>query len=243
MPDLQRRVDHILTRQVFGIAITELTALLARRSLYCSKWASREHSVCRRFADDSGHIWFESRPHTWVGGNKTDDAAVPAKGGRCRFCGANRHALDRAEGRETHAYALINTNQPQDIIRQAFGEDMQFDVIIGNPPYQLEDGGYGTSARPIYQLFVDAAKKLDPRFLSMITPSRWFAGGKGLDSFRDEMLKDHRMASLVDYPKIYDAFPGVKIRGGVSYFVWSRDHDGPCWIQTMWDGEPVGLPP
>ncbi|MDR0625936.1 MAG: Eco57I restriction-modification methylase domain-containing protein [Bifidobacteriaceae bacterium] len=229
MPDLRLRVDHILTKQVFGIAITELTALLARRSVYCSKWASGEHSICRQFVDDAGNIWFEPRQHSWTGG-------------KCSYCGASQKALDRAEGSETHAYALIHTDNPADLIAEAFGEDMQFDVIIGNPPYQLDDGGHGASARPIYQLFVRAAKALDPRFLSMITPSRWFAGGKGLDDFRDEMLKDHRVAALVDYPKLYDAFPGVKIRGGVSYFLWERDHDGPCRVQTMLDGEPVGTP-
>ncbi|MDR2565904.1 MAG: Eco57I restriction-modification methylase domain-containing protein [Bifidobacteriaceae bacterium] len=249
MPDLQRRVNHVLTKQVFGIAITELTALLARRSVYCSKWASQGHSICRRFNDDSGNIWFEPRQHTWVGGHET---IVTADGegntievtvdGKCSFCGASQKVLDRPTGLESHAYALIHTDSPTDLVAKAFGDNMQFDVIIGNPPYQLEDGGYGTSARPIYQLFVRAAKALEPRFLSMITPSRWFAGGKGLDDFRDEMLKDHRMAALVDYPKLFDAFPGVKIRGGVSHFLWSRDHDGPCRVQTMWDSEPVGSP-
>jgi site-specific DNA-methyltransferase (adenine-specific) len=119
---------------------------------------------------------------------------------------------------------------------------MQFDVIIGNPPYQLADGGYGTSAAPIYQLFVEKAMELDPRYVVMVTPSRWFAGGKGLGQYRDRMLNDHRLRSLVDYPKLYDGFPGVKIRGGISYFLWDRDHDGPCTVQTMWDGKPVGEP-
>jgi len=249
MPDLQRRVDHILTQQVYGIAITELTALLARRSVYCSKWAAGPHSICHQFTDNAGHIWFEQRQHTWVGGTQTVETAdengnpvTVAVDGRCSCCGASRRALDRAEGMETHAYALIHTDDPHSVIREAFGEDMQFDVIIGNPPYQLDDGGFGTSARPIYQLFVQAAKKLEPRFLAMITPSRWFAGGKGLDEFRDEMLKDHRLANLVDYPKLYDAFPGVKIRGGVSYFLWSREHDGPCKVLAMEDGHPSGEP-
>lgn len=119
---------------------------------------------------------------------------------------------------------------------------MQFDVIIGNPPYQLDDGGYGTSAAPIYQLFVQRAIELDPRYVVMVTPSRWFAGGKGLGQFRERMLGDRRLRRLVDYPKLYDGFPGVKIRGGISYFVWDREHDGPCIVQTMWDGKPVGEP-
>jgi Eco57I restriction-modification methylase len=117
---------------------------------------------------------------------------------------------------------------------------MQFDVIIGNPPYQLDDAGYGTSAAPIYHLFVERAFELDPRFAVFVTPSRWMAGGKGLDKYRERMLSDKRMRNIVDYPKLYEGFPGVKIRGGISYFLWDRDHGGPCEIQTIWDGEPTG---
>ena len=117
---------------------------------------------------------------------------------------------------------------------------MQFDVIIGNPPYQLSDGGHGASAAPIYQLFVENALDLEPRYAIFVTPSRWMAGGKGLDTFRARMLADKRMRSIVDYPKLYEGFPGVKIRGGISYFMWDRDHNGPCTVQTMWDGQPTG---
>lgn len=117
---------------------------------------------------------------------------------------------------------------------------MQFDVIIGNPPYQLNDGGYGTSAAPIYQLFVEKAFELDPHYAVFVTPSRWMAGGKGLDGYRAKMLADKRLRSIVDYPKLYDGFPGVKIRGGISYFLWDRQHNGPCTVQTIWDGQPMG---
>ncbi|MGB3329798.1 MAG: Eco57I restriction-modification methylase domain-containing protein [Thermomicrobiales bacterium] len=232
IPDLRERVDHILTKQVFGIAITELTALMTRRSVYCSKYANGVHSIARSFTTEDGNVWFERTEHTWN------------RDGKCTFCGASKSELDRGDARETHAYAFIHTNDINTHITDMFGANapMHFDVIIGNPPYQLSDGGFGTSAAPIYQLFVEQAKRLDPHFLVMVTPSRWFAGGKGLNEFREEMLADHRIHAIVDYPKLYEVFSGTKIRGGVSYFLWDREYDGPCTIQTMWDGQPVGEP-
>ncbi|MBA4782045.1 MAG: Eco57I restriction-modification methylase domain-containing protein [Rhizobiales bacterium] len=227
IPDLDARVDHILTKQVFGIGITRLTSLLARRSLYCSKHANGAHSIARSFTSDSGNIWFERQDHSW-------------ENGKCRYCGASQTTLDRGEELESHAYAFIHTGDIKARIAELFGGDMQFDVVIGNPPYQLDDGGFGTSAAPIYQIFVEKAIELDPRFLVMVTPSRWMAGGKGLDKYRERMLSDKRMKRIVDYPKLYEAFPGVKIRGGISYFLWSREHNGACEVQTIWDGEPTG---
>jgi len=138
-PDLQKRVDHILTKQVFGIGITYLTSLLARRSLYCSKSANGKHSVAKSFRTEKGNIWFERMDHSWVDG-------------KCSFCGASQKALDRGEELETHAYAFIHTDNIKARVTELFGGKMQFDVVIGNPPYQLEDGGYGKSAAPIYQL-------------------------------------------------------------------------------------------
>jgi len=248
IPDLYERIDHILTKQVFGIGITELTALLARRSLYCSKYANGPHSIAQTFSTESGNVWFERTEHTWTGGKREyrtnargEDVSVYTNR-RCRFCGASEDDYGRGEGLETHAYAFIHTDDIKARLGEMFGATMQFDVIIGNPPYQLSDGGYGTSAAPIYQHFVEKALELDPRFAVFVTPSRWFAGGKGLDDYRKKMLSDHRMHDIVDYPKLYEAFPGVKIRGGISYFLWDRDYDGPCTIQTMWDGQPVGEP-
>jgi hypothetical protein len=212
---------------VFGIGISQLTSLLARRSVYCSKHARGEHSIAKSFDSDAGNIWFMRTEHTW-------------DNGKCAFCSASKKTLDRGEELETHAYAFIHTNDIKTRIAELFGDSMQFDVIIGNPPYQLNDGGYGTSAAPIYQLFVEKALELDPRFAVFVTPSRWMAGGKGLDKYRERMLSDRRMRRIVDYPKLYEGFPGVKIRGGISYFLWHREHNGPCEVQTIWDGQLTG---
>jgi site-specific DNA-methyltransferase (adenine-specific) len=226
-PDLEKRIDHILTKQVFGIGITYLTSLLARRSVYCSKHARGSHSIAKSFASDAGNIWFERTEHTWVDG-------------KCDYCGVSEKTFDRGEGLETHAYAFIHNDDIKTRVAEFFGDDMQFDVVIGNPPYQLNTEGYGNQARPIYQQFVAQAKRLDPGYLVMVTPSRWFAGGMGLTEFRESMLSDKRMRTIVDYPKLYEGFPGVKIRGGISYFLWDRYHDGPCEVQTIWDGQPTG---
>ena len=227
IPDLNKRVEHILTQQVFGIGTTYLTSLLARRSVYCSKHAHGEHSIAKGFTSDGGNIWFKRLDHTWTGT-------------KCAYCGTSRAILDRGDGLESHAYAFIHAGDIKNRLAEMFGGDMQFDVIIGNPPYQLNDGGYGISAAPIYQLFVEKAFDLEPRYAVFVTPSRWMAGGKGLDKYRERMLTDRRMRSIVDYPKLYEGFPGVKIRGGISYFLWDREHNGPCDVQTIWDGQPTG---
>ncbi len=226
IPDLQTRVNHILTQQVFGIGITQLTSLLARRSVYCSKHAQGEHSIAKGFASDAGHIWFERTEHSW-------------SKGKCTYCGASQEALDRGEDLETHAYAFIHTDHIKARVAELFGAPMQFDVIIGNPPYQLNDGGYGTSAAPIYQMFVEQAKALEPRYLSMIIPARWFAGGKGLDEFRENMLADTRVRSIDDFLSASDVFPGVGLKGGVCYFLWNRDHPGLCDVSTHFKDWPV----
>ena len=226
MPDLQERVNHILTQQVFGIGITALTSLLARRSVYCSKHANGAHSVVKGFDNDAGHIWFERTEHTWAQG-------------KCSFCGASQAAIDRGAALETHAYAFIHTDNIKARVAELFGDDMQFDVIIGNPPYQLDDGGFGKSAAPIYQKFVAQAKTLEPRYLAMVIPARWFAGGKGLDEFREAMLKDDRLRSMDDYLSAADVFPGVGLKGGVCYFLWNRDQPGQCDVRTHFKDWPV----
>ncbi|MEI2820047.1 MAG: Eco57I restriction-modification methylase domain-containing protein [Marmoricola sp.] len=236
IPDLEQRVDHILTKQVFGIGITDLTAKLARRSLYCSKWANGPHSIAKSFETEAGNVWFERTEHIWVGGTErvlTADAdghqIKKFTNGKCMYCGAGQKALDRGDALESHAYAFIHTDDITALIADLFGEDMQFDVIIGNPPYQLSDGGgSGTSASPIYQKFVEQAKKLEPRLLTMVIPSRWFTGGKGLDDFRQEMLSDDRIRSLHDWPIAADVFPSNAPKGE---FACSSGTETPVAIQ------------
>jgi site-specific DNA-methyltransferase (adenine-specific) len=226
IPDLQTRVDHILRTQVFGIGITRLTAMLARRSLYCSKHANGEHSIARGFDNEDGHVWFERTEHTW-------------SSGKCVHCGASQSTLDRGADRETHAYAFIHTNNIKARIAELFGGDMQFDVIIGNPPYQLASDG-GTRDVPIYQHFVEQAKALEPRYLSMVIPSRWMASGLGLKEFRSSMLNDRSLRVLVDYINAAEVFSSVGINGGTCYFLWDRSYDGDCAVTSIRNGEASG---
>jgi site-specific DNA-methyltransferase (adenine-specific) len=233
IPDVDARREHILRKMLYGVAITELTALMSRRSLYCASDATREKNPAAPencfsaviMPTPEGNVAFPATEHDY-------DAR-----GKCRVCGANRGDLDgeHREGRENHAYPFIHRT-----IEEIFGDDMRFDVIIGNPPYQLKDGGFGASASPIYQLFVEKAKALEPKYLSMIIPARWYAGGKGLDEFRADMLKSRNIKNLVDIPTLYDAFPGVKIRGGVCYFLMDEDHDGPAEIYKVLNGNKDG---
>jgi len=227
IPDLQERVDHILTKQVYGIAITRLTSLLARRSLYCSKYANGEHSVATKFENEGGNIWFERNEHTWVGQ-------------KCSFCGAPKSVLDRGGDMETHAYAFIHTDNIKARIAELFGDDMQFDVIIGNPPYQMKGGAGGTSDSSIYHLFVEQAIKLEPRFINMVIPSRWMAGGRGMDEFRAEMLSCGMLSEIVDFPVSKDVFPTVEVKGGICYFLWDSEHSGQTKVTVARGDESVG---
>jgi site-specific DNA-methyltransferase (adenine-specific) len=220
IPDQQQRINHIFTRQIYGIAITELTALLARRTTYCTKKADGEYSVCTEFNSEEGNIKYDRLYHNW-------------KDGRCTYCGASEEVYSRGDDLETYAYQFIHTDEPQNIF------NMKFDVIVGNPPYQLSDSGHGRSASPIYHKFVEQAKKMNPRYLTMIIPARWYAGGKGLDEFRSEMLNDNRIRKLVDFENSNEVFPGVDIAGGICYFLWDRDRRGLCEITNQRDGKRV----
>lgn len=212
IPDVQERANHIFTKQLYGIAITEITSLLSRRSLYCSKKANSQYSICTEFNDEQGNIIYQRIKHTW-------------KDGKCIYCSASQNEYDRGDEFETYAYQLIHINNPEKIF------NMRFDVIIGNPPYQLEDGGGRESAAiPLYHLFVQQSKKLNPRYLTMIIPARWYSAGRGLDNFRNEMLHDNHICEIHDFPETKDCFPGLNIRGGVCYFLWNREYYGKCKV-------------
>ncbi len=225
IPNLQKRLNHIYTKQLFGIAITDLTALISRRTLYGTKTANGKYSFCTKFKNKSGNIRFAKIEHFW-------------QNGRCKYCGASESEYKRSNDLETHAYEFIHKT-PEEIINLFKQKNMKFDVIIGNPPYQLKTAGHGAQAIPVYDKFVKQAKKLNPRYLVMIIPSRWFTGGMGLNDFRKDMLNDERIRELHDFFDAKDVFPGVEIKGGVCYFLWDRDNPGKCRIVSYKDGEKI----
>jgi site-specific DNA-methyltransferase (adenine-specific) len=217
-PDEVARLEHILTNMVFAIAITQITGLMSRRTLYCSKDASSEYSVVR-FESKSGNVWQQRADHTF-------------DKGRCTECGGSQVQLENA-GRDNYAYGFIHSSGRANIEKEM---SMRFDVIVGNPPYQMDADAEGKNVNPLYNTFVEQAIALNPRYLSMIIPSRWMQGGKGLDQFRSTMLGDNRIRYLTDLSQMKSLFPGVDFEGGVCYFLWDRDNPGLCQ-STYFQGE------
>ena len=209
IPDLQERIDHIMHYQLYGMAITQLTSLMSRRSLYCSKDASGKYSLSH-FDNADGNIRYNDIQHSW-------------QNGKCRYCGASQEVYDRGDGLESHAYEFIHTDNPNELYN-----NMTFDVIIGNPPYQLSDGGGASddTAMPIYNRFIEQAIKLNPHYLSMIIPSKWMVGGRGLSKFREKMRNDTRISKIVDFEDSSKCFTGLHIDGGISYFLWDSNYNG-----------------
>jgi site-specific DNA-methyltransferase (adenine-specific) len=221
-PDPQARAEHILREMLYGVAITQVHGDMTRRSVYVSRDGTGDCAAVK-FDTPDGNLPFIAGEHDYPI-NRASRAS-----GSCKVCGAPVR-LERGDTRENYAYAFIHGAYPTEEMK-----DMQFDVIVGNPPYQIGADGT-TRTMPIYQHFVDGAIRLAPKYIAMIVPSRWFTGGLGLDEFRDQMIADRRIRKVVDNPKVFDCFPGVKIRGGVNYFLWDRDYDGDCEFSTRIDG-------
>lgn len=259
IPDTEQRRKHILQNMIYSIGQTRFTANVARRTVYYCSQANRK---CDGIKADDGHYvngyaigngsWFDDEEgniktpninHTFVDdkgetmpSSCSDDKEK--KKYRCKYCGINgASAYNDANQRETYAYEFIHFNGDEllkHLQDRFFGGNrkMKFDIIIGNPPYQLSDGGAQASARPIYQLFVQQAISLKPKYISMIMPSKWMIGGKGLDSFRAEFISDKRIKVLHDFMNPKACFPNNEIQGGVCFFLWDEKYSGECSITT-----------
>ena len=223
IPDEAERLQHILGEMVFAFAITDMTAMMTRRSLYCSKDASSELSASQ-LPTKEGNVWHERIEHSY-------DAKD-----RCAECGGYKQGLEQ-DGRDNYAYGFIHAEGRQQITKET---NMKFDVVAGNPPYQMDADSEGKNVIALYDAFVNQARDLNPQYIAMIIPSRWMAGGRGLDEFRTTMLADKRIRRIVDYPNAGELFPGVEIKAGVLYFLWDRDNPGTCMTSTHRNGEIVG---
>ena len=243
IPDMEKRRKHILQDMIYSIALTRFTANVARRTVYYCMEANRKCDGLKDPVDGHFVNGFAIGNGTWFdtaeGNILTPNAEhIIGRNGKCEFCRIAKDSqyLDRNQ-RENYAYEFIHTKD-EDLLmhlqdRFFKGErNMKFDIIIGNPPYQLADGGAGASSMPIYNLFVEKSIYLKPKFISMIIPSRWMTGGKGLDDFRANMLSMRNFRVLHDFANPKQCFPANDIKGGVCYFVWDRDYDGKCKITT-----------
>lgn len=223
IPNEQQRLEHILRNMVFGVAITELTSLMSRRSLYCSKWADSEKSVVK-FSNKQGNLVYQRVEHEFFRG-------------RCSECLAGEAQHGSGPETENYAYALLH-QEGRRFIDKEIG--LKFDIVVGNPPYQMKGGGGGVNDSAIYHLFVDQALDLNPTYISMIIPSRWMSSGRGLDDFRSKMLSSCNVSDLVDFHSPVDVFPTVSNEGGVCYFLWDRHHKGGCRVTLNKNGEILG---
>lgn len=228
-PDGLKRREHILKNMVFGAATTQLNGEIARRTLYQTRDATGVEVKDPSLEDLVVHFDYPEGNLPYV----ETDHTLDKKQQFCTVCRAPAKLI--RERRESFAYSFIHGKYPTKELAA-----MNFDVIVGNPPYQIgmDDGKGNRTANitPLYNLFVEKAIAMNPKYIVMITPSRWFAGGKGLNEFRDRMIADRRLRVLVDNPKLYDVFPMAKIEGGVSYFLWDREYDGDCAFSTRLDG-------
>lgn len=248
IPDDEERRKHILQDMIFSIGQTKFTANVARRTLYYCSQANRK---CDGIKAPDGHYvngyaigngtWFDDEE----GNIKTPNTnhLIDPKTGRCKYCGITKDSkyLDKNQ-LETYAYEFIHidsTNLLKHLQDRFFKGDrnMKFDIIIGNPPYQLSTNDAGIQAAPIYHKFVLQAIELNPKYISMIIPSRWFTGGMGMDSFRSQMLSDRRIKLLCDFPKSRDCFPNVDIAGGVCYFLRDNSYEGKCKVISSVGGK------
>ncbi len=264
--DKEERRKHILQNMIFSIGQTKFTSNVARRTLYYCSQANRKCDGIKAtdghyvngyaigngswFDDEEGNIKTPNTDHEFVDSSgrmmpstvKDEDR----KKYKCKYCGvsADSRYVDPKQREQyayefTHIYRLVLSKH----LKQRFKpktEDrkMKFDIIIGNPPYQLQvnESGKGLGAVPIYQNFVKQAIALNPKYLCMIIPSRWFSGGVGLDDFRNDMLKDRHIKKLFDFSDSKDCFPGVDINGGVCYFLRDSEYEGNCDFTNVTNG-------
>lgn len=254
LSDKQQRINHILKNMLFGIATSELTGYVSRRTLYGVMRANsdKQLSSIDAFEKSSNfNQWTEEQKYDFIGRNKFNEyfdhnlfCTTEYQGfeeqGNIFYPNAEvqkiRIEQDNYEIEDKYFPFIEESTKHKKILDMRVGK-MKFDVIIGNPPYQVSDGGNSRSAKPVYQTFVEQAMSLEPHHLVMITPSRWFVGGKGLDAFRERMLGDKRIRTIVDFKNASDVFPGVDVAGGISYFHWQKNTSGPVRFVTEENGQ------
>ena len=244
IPETEKRRKHVLQNMIFSIGLTKFTSHVARRTLYYCNDASRK---CDGLKADDGHYinGYSIGNGSWF--NTSDGNILTprsdhkfGKDNRCIYCGIRSDSkyVDPNQ-REQYAYEFIHNNKnfllEQHLQKKFFNGDknMKFDIIIGNPPYQLSFGIQGTNSAnslSIYNNFISNAISLNPKYVSMITPSRWMTKtAQGIpEEWVDKMIKDNRFVSIDDYQYGGDVFSTVEIKGGVSFFLWDRDYNGKC---------------